>query len=101
MVTALLISFHLLQARHTLSKMLPAKNLKLYTGVMAILIESALLLTVSGIIYAAIVAAREQVAGPSLGPYAAAVNMFAFFFFCFCVSGPLSSATVDTPRHYR
>jgi hypothetical protein len=88
MVTSL-ISFHLLTARRRLSKVLPGKDLDLYTGVVAILIESALPLSVFGVVYAAIVCAypRAFSSPPTVGPYAAALNIFAFFFFGFCVSG--------------
>ncbi|KAJ2918874.1 hypothetical protein MD484_g1510, partial [Candolleomyces efflorescens] len=46
MVTSL-ISFYLIVARRELSKVLPGKDLNLYTGVVAILIESALPLTLT------------------------------------------------------
>jgi hypothetical protein len=87
MVTSL-ISFHLLTARRRLSEVL-GKDLDLYTGVVAILIESALPLSVFGVVYAAIVCAypRAFSSPPTVGPYDAALNISSFFFFGFCVSG--------------
>ncbi|RXW15615.1 hypothetical protein EST38_g10233 [Candolleomyces aberdarensis] len=54
-VVTSLIVFHLLRARQTLSKLLPSKDMRLCTGVVAILIESALPLSIFGIIAAALV----------------------------------------------
>ncbi|KAJ2924158.1 hypothetical protein H1R20_g12937, partial [Candolleomyces eurysporus] len=53
-VVTSLITFHLLRARRTLSKLLPSKDMRLYTGIVAILIESALPVTIFGIIQAAL-----------------------------------------------
>ncbi|RXW13101.1 hypothetical protein EST38_g12750 [Candolleomyces aberdarensis] len=50
MVTSM-ISFHLIRARRGLSKVLPSRDLKLYTGVVALLLESALPLAIFGIMH--------------------------------------------------
>ena len=50
-----MISFHLIRARRGLSKVLPSRDLKLYTGVVALLLESALPLAIFGIMYATVV----------------------------------------------
>ena len=89
MVTGL-ISFQLLQARRSLSIALPSADLKHYTSVVAIIIDSAAPLTVSGIIYAAVVASYQKassVRSSALGHYVAALNISAVFFYAFCVSG--------------
>ncbi|RXW17209.1 hypothetical protein EST38_g8638, partial [Candolleomyces aberdarensis] len=44
-----IISFYLIRARRGLSQVLPSRSLRLYTGVVALLIESALPLTIFGI----------------------------------------------------
>ncbi|RXW13158.1 hypothetical protein EST38_g12693, partial [Candolleomyces aberdarensis] len=54
MVTSM-ISFHLIRARRSLSKVLPSRDLKLYTGVVALLLESALPLSIFGVIYATVI----------------------------------------------
>ncbi|RXW20762.1 hypothetical protein EST38_g5074 [Candolleomyces aberdarensis] len=53
LVTAI-ISFHLYRARRTLSQMLPSHDTRLYTGVVAILVESAVPLALLGPITAAL-----------------------------------------------
>ncbi|KAJ2917981.1 hypothetical protein MD484_g2449, partial [Candolleomyces efflorescens] len=47
-----LITFHLLRARRNLGKVLPSADMRVYTGVIAILVESAAPLTILGIIAA-------------------------------------------------
>ncbi|KAF4620402.1 hypothetical protein D9613_001180 [Agrocybe pediades] len=47
-----LISYQLLSARHQLKKTLPAESLQMYTGVTAILVESALPFSLMGIVFA-------------------------------------------------
>ncbi|KAJ2923940.1 hypothetical protein H1R20_g13145, partial [Candolleomyces eurysporus] len=49
-----MISVHLIRARRGLSKVLPSRDLKLYTGVVALLLESALPLAIFGIMYATV-----------------------------------------------
>ena len=51
-VVTCLISYQLLSARHQLKKTLPAESLQMYTGITAILVESALPFSVMGIIFA-------------------------------------------------
>jgi hypothetical protein len=92
LITAL-ISFYLLNERRKLSHLLPSRELQIYSGVVAILVESALPLTAFGIVYAAVV-----VVDPSQGPggdtkanerYAAnftLLDIFGYLFYAFTVS---------------
>jgi hypothetical protein len=98
MVTGL-ISFHLIQARRRLTKQLQTSdhesapssksNVRLegYTGVVAILIEAVLPLTVFGIVNAGLVVAgpaRETTA--AYVGYDVAINVFDYLFLAFSVS---------------
>ena len=86
LVTAL-ITFRLLRARHTLSKVFSKKHLQLYTGVVAILIESALPLTVSGVIAGALLLATTTISkSPPSAGYQVCLDMFYGTFYSFCVS---------------
>jgi hypothetical protein len=79
------ITFRLLRARQTVEKLLPTSDARLYTGAIAILIESAAPLTVFGII----VAILQEIVGPrgnhSPGFYIS-VYLFQALFYSFCVS---------------
>ena len=85
MVTGL-ISFHLVRARRGLSKLLPAKNMQSYTGVMAILIESAVPPTIFGIIVAVLGRVGVPSTTVAAGRYLVAWYTFNALFFAFCVS---------------
>ena len=85
LVTAL-ISFHLYRARRTLSQMLPSHDARLYTGVVAILVEAAVPLTLLGPITAALQLVpfpKDQTAAQAL---AATYNIIGGLFYSFCVS---------------
>jgi hypothetical protein len=82
-IVTTLISFHLIRARRTFSKLLNPheRNLGVYTGVVVILVESAAPLTVSGIIYAGL----DRVS--SFKPdFTASYFTFAALFYAFAVS---------------
>ncbi|KAJ2921895.1 hypothetical protein H1R20_g15197, partial [Candolleomyces eurysporus] len=57
-IVTTLISIRLLRARRTLAKLLPSADVRVHTGVIAILIESAAPLTIFGIIAAIIIVTR-------------------------------------------
>ncbi|KAJ2921241.1 hypothetical protein H1R20_g15854, partial [Candolleomyces eurysporus] len=80
MVTAL-ISFRLLSAHRNFSKSIPNRNLKLYTGAVAILIESALPLSVLGLVYSAIVIAKPQRSTSAYNSYRIALLTFSSLFY--------------------
>ncbi|KAJ2915214.1 hypothetical protein MD484_g5194, partial [Candolleomyces efflorescens] len=101
MVTGL-ISFHLIQARRRLSKMLHASDdefgarsssshprLECYTGVVAILIEAVLPLTIFGIVNAALVVTgpAKDTTGAYVG-YDVAINVFDYLFIAFSALSP-------------
>lgn len=85
MVTAL-ISFHLLITRSSLSQIIPSKQLTLYHGVVAILIESALPLSVFGVIYASMLVGTVQEETKSLAMFDSARTVFSFLYYAFTVS---------------
>jgi hypothetical protein len=81
-----LISFHLYRARRTLSRMLPTPDTRLYTGPVAILVESAVPLTVLGPITAGLQLApfpKNQIAAQAL---VATYYIIGGLFYSFCVS---------------
>ena len=84
-VVTSLITFRLYRARRTLSKLLPSMDGRLYTGVIAILIESAAPLAILGII-----AAILQQLGGSISHKSPAFMtceyLFECFFYAFTVS---------------
>ena len=85
MITAL-ISFHLLITRSSLSQIIPSKQLTLYHGVVAILIESALPLSVFGVIYASMLVGTVQEETKSLAMFDSARTVFSFLYYAFTVS---------------
>ncbi|KAJ2936630.1 hypothetical protein H1R20_g455, partial [Candolleomyces eurysporus] len=86
-LVTVLISFYLLRARSTLSMVFASKDLKLYTGVVAILIESALPLSVFGIICAAMGLAGVPEKNPE--HFLVAWYTFNALFFAFCPLAPV------------
>ncbi|KAJ2922614.1 hypothetical protein H1R20_g14482, partial [Candolleomyces eurysporus] len=87
LVTAI-ISFHLYRARRTLSQMLPSHDTRLYTGVVAILVESAVPLTLLGPITAALQLApfpKNQTAAQAL---VVAYSIIGGLFYSFCTLSP-------------
>jgi hypothetical protein len=80
-----LITVRLLSARHTLSKVFSKKHLQLYTGVVVILIESALPLTAFGVIVGALLLAIASNLPPPAG-YQVCLDIFYGLFYSFCVS---------------
>ncbi|KAJ2936098.1 hypothetical protein H1R20_g995, partial [Candolleomyces eurysporus] len=87
LVTAL-ISFHLYHARRALAQMLPSHDTRLYTGVVAILVESAVPLTLLGPITAALQLApfpKNQTAAQAL---VATYNIIGGLFYSFCTLSP-------------
>lgn len=85
MVTVL-ISFHLLVARHTWSDFLPSKRLSLYNGVISILIESALPLSLFGLVYASLLVAKTQETTRGIAMFQSTQTVFSFLYYAFTVS---------------
>jgi hypothetical protein len=97
-----LITFHVLRARRTLAKILPLQNIRLYMGVVAILIESALPPSIFGIITAALSLHRDALAIPPSEGLLICYETFAALFYIFCVSPSLQvvflqRSLVDSP----
>jgi uncharacterized membrane protein len=84
-IVTLFITFRLLRARRTLEKLLPTADVRLYTGVIAIMIESAAPLTVFGIIAAILQQVNVSLPRKSAGFYIA-LYIFYGLFYAFCVS---------------
>jgi hypothetical protein len=83
-VVTSLITFRLLRARRALAKVLPSADMRVYTGVIAILIESAAPLAVCGIVAAILQQLTPQY---STSPgYSACRLLFEGLFYSFCVS---------------
>jgi hypothetical protein len=80
-----LIAFRLLRARRKLADVLPSADVSLYTGVMAILIESAAPLTVFGIVSAIMQQLSSARIYKSPEFYACGASLQALFY-AFCVS---------------
>ncbi|KAJ2913769.1 hypothetical protein MD484_g6656, partial [Candolleomyces efflorescens] len=78
-----LITFRLLHARKTLAALLPSSDVRLYTGVIAILIESATPLTICGIIQATL----KRLTLRTL-PFVVGTYLFDFLFYSFCSLSP-------------
>ncbi|KAJ2921997.1 hypothetical protein H1R20_g15096, partial [Candolleomyces eurysporus] len=87
-VTAL-ITIRLLRARRTLATLLPSADVRIYTGVIAILIESAAPLTIFGTITAVITVARaaRAIHESSEGTIACSA-LFDGLFYSFCTLSP-------------
>ena len=83
-----LISFHLYRARRTLSQMLPSQDTRLYTGVVAILVEAAVPLTILGPITAGLQLAPFPENPSAAQALVAAYNIIGGLFYSFCVSAP-------------
>jgi hypothetical protein len=84
-VVTSLITFHLVRARRTLVTLLPSADVRVHTGVIAILIESAAPVTIFGIIAA--ILQRIGVALPGRPPaFIVCRSLFDSFFYSFCVS---------------
>jgi hypothetical protein len=83
-VVTSLITFHLLCARRALAKVLPLADMQVYTGVIAILVESAAPLTIFGVIAAILQRLAAQFNG-SPGFYILD-GLFEGLFYSFCVS---------------
>ncbi|RXW14445.1 hypothetical protein EST38_g11410 [Candolleomyces aberdarensis] len=89
MIVTTLITIRLLHARRTLAKLLPSVDVRAYTGVIAILIESAAPLTIFGIITGAIALGRVSgaLANNSGGIIVCRV-LFEGLFYSFCKLSP-------------
>jgi hypothetical protein len=83
-VVTSLITFRLLRARCALATVLPSVDMRVYTGVIAILVESAAPLTVFGIV-AAIMQQLYPRSNKSPGYYVFEA-LSECFFYSFCVS---------------
>jgi hypothetical protein len=80
-VVTSLITFRLLRARRALAKVLPSADMGVYTGVIAILVESAAPVAVFGIVTAIL----QQLTMRSPGYYVCQM-LFDGLFYSFCVS---------------
>ncbi|KAJ2926530.1 hypothetical protein H1R20_g10559, partial [Candolleomyces eurysporus] len=83
MVTGL-IAYHLLRTRRSLSKLLPNQDNRLYAGPMAILIESALPLTVLGLAYAPFLVVPLPKSNGAVASFLVAYNTLNTLFYMFC-----------------
>ncbi|KAJ2923594.1 hypothetical protein H1R20_g13500, partial [Candolleomyces eurysporus] len=82
-----LITFRLLRTRRALAKILPSVDAQVYTGVIAILIESAAPLTIFGIIAAILLQLEDSLIGKSAG-YFVCFYLFQGLFYSFCALSP-------------
>ena len=83
-VVTSLITFRLLRARRALAKVLPSADMRVYTGVIAILVESAAPLTIFGLVVAIL---QQFGAKYSKSPgFYVCVTLFEALFYSFCVS---------------
>ncbi|RXW16538.1 hypothetical protein EST38_g9311 [Candolleomyces aberdarensis] len=88
-IVTTLITIRLLRARRTLAEVLPSADVRVYIGVIAILIESAAPLTIFGIITAVITVARAAGAVYESSEEAMACNaFFEGLFYSFCTLSP-------------
>ncbi|RXW16363.1 hypothetical protein EST38_g9491 [Candolleomyces aberdarensis] len=83
-----MISVHLIRARRSLSKVLPSSQLTLYTGVVAILVESALPLSVFGLVYAVIILYTPKETTVGLETFYSLANVFSLLFYSFASLSP-------------
>ena len=98
-VVTSLITFRLLRARRALAKVLPAESLQVYTGVIAILVESAAPLTLFGIVAAILQQLSAVLSVESL----VSSSVFDALFYSFCASSSIYlpyPLCVLTPRSY-
>ncbi|KAJ2921897.1 hypothetical protein H1R20_g15199, partial [Candolleomyces eurysporus] len=87
-IVTTLITFRLLRARRTLAKVLPSADVRVYTGVIAILIESAAPLAISGILVVAINLGPASARSYSSGGIIVCCALFNGLFFSFCALSP-------------
>jgi hypothetical protein len=83
-VVTSLITFRLLRARCALAKVLPSADMRVYTGVIAILVESAAPLTIFGVIAAILQCLATQ--SPRSPGFYVFETLFDGLFYSFCVS---------------
>lgn len=78
-----LISFRLITSRKELARVLPSKDLNLYTGIVAMLIESVLPLTIAGLVYASVLVSKPE--SPTVASEVTN-NLFSFIYYSLMVS---------------
>lgn len=78
-----LISYQLLASRKALARVLPSKDLKLYTGVVAMLIESVLPLSMVGLVYASVLVSNPN--SPTVASQVS-TNILTFMYYALMVS---------------
>ncbi|KAJ2913709.1 hypothetical protein MD484_g6701, partial [Candolleomyces efflorescens] len=83
-VTAL-ITFRLLRARRALEKVLPSADMRVYTSVIAILVESAAPLTIIGIVTAIV---QQWASAPRTLAFHVCNMLFQGLFYIFCTLSP-------------
>jgi hypothetical protein len=83
-VVTSLITFRLLRACHVLAKVLPSADMRVYTGMIAILVESAAPLTIFGIFAAILQQSSAQ--SNKIPGYYVCQDLFECLFYSFCVS---------------
>jgi hypothetical protein len=79
-----LIAFHLIRARRRLSKLLPSGDRHFYTGILAILVESALPLTLFGVI-TAVMQQTSRIRSSQTAGFYVCDTLFTGLFYSFCV----------------
>jgi uncharacterized membrane protein len=82
----ILITCRVLRARRTLAKMLPLNNVRLCTGVVAILVESALPPSIFGIVAVALLLTAEHLNVPPSEGLVICSSLFTGLYSIFCVS---------------
>lgn len=79
MFMTLLIIYRMLSMRFALVKVLGADNLKIYVSISAMLIESAFLYSITGIVFIILYAKNSAVQNPILAILDQVVVSFSFF----------------------
>lgn len=99
-----IITYRLLHARRRLSKVCPSQDMQHYTGVVAILIESAAPLTIFGIPTAILDTVGRRGATNHREKYIIAYMTLSSLFVAFCVSAskflPISKDTFESPSFF-
>lgn len=83
-----LVSYPLLKARRNLLQILSKKDLDMYTGIVAMLIESALPLSVFGTVFAGLLVSTPKRTTEAMAQYDIAKNVLSFLYYAFAALAP-------------
>jgi hypothetical protein len=86
LIVTVMISIYLIHTRRSLSGVLPSRNLQLYTGIVAILVEAALPLSVFGLLLAATLLYPEKQSMHGVEVRKVLASIFSMLFYSFVVS---------------